>query len=86
MITPTPSPWPITPNPLQEAVNMEFRRTKDSPYEHLTPQVSAAESTTRLQMILGSVTHPDMAELIMHVICRAEELGIERGKKIGARR
>ena len=57
-----------------------------SPYDHLIPQVCAAESATRLQMILGSVTHPDMAKLIMHIVGRAEEIGIERGKKIGARR
>ena len=57
-----------------------------SPYDSLTPQVCDAESTTRLQMILGSVTHPDMAKLIMHVICRAEEIGIERGKNMRTRR
>ena len=57
-----------------------------SPYDHLIPSVCGAESTTRLQMILGSVMPPHAAKLIMHVVCRAEELGIERGKKIGARR
>ena len=57
-----------------------------SSYEHLIPQVCAAESTMRLQMILGSIMPPHSAKLVMHIICRAEELGIERGKKIGARR
>lgn len=55
-------------------------------YDHLIPSVCDAESTTRLQMIMGSVMPPHAAKLIMHVICRAEALGIERGKKIGARR
>ena len=57
-----------------------------SPYDHLIPSIADAEATTRLLMILGSVTPPDMAKLIMHIVGRAEELGIERGKKIGARR
>ena len=57
-----------------------------SPYDSLIPKVCDAESTMRLQMILGSVMPPHAAKLIMHVVCRAEELGIERGKKIGARR
>lgn len=65
--------------------------TPPSPYDSLIPKACAAESTTRLQMIIGgvipgAVTNPDMAKLLMHVICRAEELGIERGKKIGSRR
>ena len=57
-----------------------------SPYDSLIPKVCGAESTTRLQMILGSVTHPDMAKPIMHIVGRAEELGIERGKNMRTRR
>ena len=57
-----------------------------SAFDHLIPSVCDAETTTRLQMILGSVMPPHSAKFIMHVICRAEELGIERGKNMRTRR
>ena len=57
-----------------------------SPYDSLIPQVSAAESTMRLQMILGTVLPADMHKLALHIICRAEEFGIERGKNMRMRR
>ena len=55
-------------------------------YDHLIPSVCDAETTTHLQMILGSVMPPHAAKLIMHVVCRAEEIGIARGKNMRTRR
>lgn len=57
-----------------------------SPFDHLIPSIADAETTTRLLMILGTVLPPDMHKLALHVIGRAEELGIERGKNMRMRR
>lgn len=60
--------------------------TQKSSYDALIPEADAATTTTRLLMLLGTLLPPEMHKLALHIIGRAEELGVERGKNMRTRR
>jgi len=52
-----------------------------NPYDHLIPEIDAAQGTLRILMLLGQIFPPETHKLLLHALAKAEELGRDGWKE-----